>query len=225
MLFTPPDEDPRLKDKIKQYVQTLSEARLSEVFNPWGESCQTELDPAGGPTARCARLIDHLSISSPKLILMGEAAGYRGCRYSGVTFTSEKLLLDGVIPRIEVVTNRITRRTSSWSEPSATIVWGMLYELGIAESVVMSNAFPWHPEGKKGRHSNRTPTSTETSFALPYLETFLDLYPEGTPVVAVGDTAYNSLNKLGITCEHVRHPAYGGANKFRSGLAEIINRK
>lgn len=40
-------------------------------------------------------------------------------------------------------------------------------------------------------------------------------------VIAMGNKAEESLNKLGIGCEKVRHPAQGGKNEFVDGIRSI----
>ncbi|MPN64510.1 hypothetical protein SDC9_212285 [bioreactor metagenome] len=40
-------------------------------------------------------------------------------------------------------------------------------------------------------------------------------------VVAMGNKAEESLKKLGISCEKVRHPAQGGKNEFVEGIRMI----
>lgn len=65
---------------------------LQGLFNPWADHCPYETDD-DGPNARLARLSRHLDCN-PAFILVGEAAGYQGCRYSGIAFTSERLLIE-----------------------------------------------------------------------------------------------------------------------------------
>jgi hypothetical protein len=40
-------------------------------------------------------------------------------------------------------------------------------------------------------------------------------------VVAMGNKAEESLNKLGISCVKVRHPAQGGKSEFDEGIRKI----
>ena len=134
---------------------------------------------------------------------------------------------------------RRTASALSSSEPSATIVWGILKELGIADQVVLWNAFPWHPmkeiprtrkgAPKKQRnrkesliHSNRTPTRQELQAGLPLLELLLERFDQ-VPVIAVGRKAAESLDRLGIEADwEVRHPAMGGAPKFRAAMRRFL---
>ena len=188
------------------------------MFNPWSDTCKTELNKNGWKE-RQNRLRKHLNCPSPTLLILGEAPGYQGCRFSGIPFTSEGLLLDGSIPRIsDLQGQRITSRSKPWREQSSTIIWKALYEYGLAENTVMFNAVPWHPEGVKGPLSNRTPTPSEKKAGLEYLTMLLDIF-NGLPIVALGNIASDNLNAIGIVHTKIRHPANGGALKFREGLA------
>jgi hypothetical protein len=85
----------------------------------------------------------------------------------------------------------------------------------------MFNAVPWHPVGKKGIHSNRTPNSAEMALGLKHLSSVVQ-YFVGVKIVALGNTAAECLNELKIPHVKVRHPANGGATLFRKGITELI---
>jgi len=204
---------------IQDFIQALSAHRAPRLFNPWSEYSESERKD-GGPLGRRKRFAAHLACPSPRILLIGEAAGYQGCRFSGIPFTSERLLLAGEIPRVSGLKTRITDRPRPWSEPSATIVWKGLHELKLARHVVLFNAVPWHPEGEKGPLSNRTPNLAEKAAGRPFLRHFLRLFP-GVPRAALGATASASLEAMGVAHTKLRHPAYGGAKVFREGLHRL----
>lgn len=208
--------------EIKKFIHAISLPKHAGMFNPWSERSDSDLD-FNAHNLRQERLFRHLSAPNPQLVLIGEAAGYQGCRFSGIPFTSERLICEGKIPRINTCNGaRISSRTRPWSEPSATIVWRILDALGLTESTVLSNAVPWHPEGKRGPLSNRTPTSKEKGEGLHYLKHFLSLFPN-IPIAALGNIASGTLTELSIAHTKVRHPAYGGATKFSEGLRQLMN--
>ncbi len=195
--------------------------RTASVFNPWADTCEFDIDKKA-PQRRQDRLFKHLSIVQPKYILVGEAAGYQGCRYSGITFTSEKMLLQEGIPRIPRLTERLTKRELPFCEPSATIVWGALRKHGLAEQTLLWNTFPFHPMREAQIHTNRTPTAKEIADGGKYLELLLSLYALAPKVIAVGKKAQALLTSVGLTSYAcVRHPAFGGANEFRAGMAAV----
>jgi hypothetical protein len=199
--------------------QHLMRFSAPDVFNPWSDADPLDRgeDAAG---RRLRRLKQHLACRAA-FVLVGEAAGYQGCRFSGVAFTSERLLLEDRIPRMRS-NERITGRARPWSEPSATIVWGCLHELGIAGCTVLWNAFPWHPYRPGEPDSNRRPNAVETRQGAQVLRIVLNRFPDAT-VIAVGQVARQALqNAVGGNPHVVRHPAMAGAREFRASLTAIV---
>ena len=164
---------------MEHLVERLASARIGSTYNQYADS---EL--------RQERLRAYLGArADASTILVGEAAGYRGARVSGVPFTSERQLT-GAGP----------------AEASATIVHRALRELGIEEDVLLWNVVPTHPGTES---SNRRPTWAEVEAARP----FLDELTRGRQVVAVGRLAAAETG-----APYVRHPAHGGAAAFAVGL-------
>jgi uracil-DNA glycosylase family 4 len=160
-------------------VDRLARARIGATHNQYAES---EL--------RRSRLREHLATRSDSTyMLVGEAAGYRGARVSGVPFTSERQL-SGNGP----------------AEATATIVHRVLAELGIEDEVMLWNVVPTHLGTAS---SNRRPTKAEVDASRP----FLDELTRGRRVVAVGRLAAQVLD-----APYVRHPSHGGARPFAEGL-------
>jgi uracil-DNA glycosylase len=205
---------------VSRFLHLLTQRTVPDTFNPWVQhDPSTDADP-GAPTQRLARLRAHLE-GNPRWILVGEAPGYQGCKVSGIPFTSERLMLQGAIPRINLNDQRLSTRTRPWSEPSATIVWGVLRELGIADRTILWNAYPWHPYKRGNLHSNRTPTPAERETGRPVLLALLKAFPDAH-LFALGRQAEHTLGELGINATPLRHPAMGGATKFRAGLRHAL---
>jgi uracil-DNA glycosylase len=205
------------------FYRLLTQPAQPNCFNPWRDhDPTTDLHP-DAPAQRLARLKRHLACDA-KFILIGEAPGYQGAKISGVPFTSERLLGEGAIPRITLKDPRLSSRARPWSEPSATIVWNTLQELGIAEQTILWNAYPWHPYMRGTLHSNRTPTPAEREIGRPILLALLKSFPSAI-LFAVGRQAEHTLTDMGITAEPLRHPSMGGAPAFRSGLRRAIGRQ
>jgi hypothetical protein len=192
---------------------------LDALFNPWADHCPEDLK-GNGPEAKLGRLSAHLDCR-PAFILCGEAVGYQGCRHSGMAFTSERLLLEGVIPRIGRPSGRLTSRHLPFSEPSATIVWNTLFRLGIAQHTILWNALQLHPYKDGDIRSNRTPTPAEIALGEPALRILVDAFPEAR-LVAVGRKAEDLLDQMGVrVARAVRHPANGGATAFAEGMRQL----
>lgn len=191
------------------------------LFNPWTTRCDHDLEPEA-PAHRRARLGAHLDCDA-RLILCGEAVGYQGGRYSGIAFTSERLIGEGAIPRIEA-TARLTRRPLPFSEPSATIVWRELQQLGLDAHTVLWNALPLHPHRPDVPWSNRTPTRAEFDAGRDAIGILAQAYPDAV-IVGVGRHAQALLSDvLEREVAGVRHPAYGGATEFAQGLRRALRR-
>ncbi|NOY13662.1 MAG: uracil-DNA glycosylase [Deltaproteobacteria bacterium] len=219
-----------------RFVATLSEYRSPEVFNPWGETDRQHDIDQQGPQIRRRQLQQYLAerIGRADTLLLAEAIGYQGGHFSGIPMTSERLLLGGLAHKNltpELVFSDLTpQRTSrpelrplGFTEPTATIVWGFLAEQGIdPRSVVLWNAFPWHPfHPEKGLLSNRTPKETELAAGHRVLRHLLQL-GQFRQLIAVGEKSAAQLQQLGIAAAKVRHPANGGAGKFRAQLQSLL---
>lgn len=202
----------------RSLVETLPSG-VPSLFNPWCDPCPHDAD-GNGPDEKLERLARHLDCE-PEFILAGEAPGYQGCRYSGIAFTSERLLGEGVIPRIAPLPGRLSTRRLPFSEPSATIVWKTLFRLGIAERTILWNAMQLHPHRPGDPWTNRTPTAHEIHLGEPALRLLVRAFPAAR-IVAVGKKAEGLLAEMGITVAGaVRHPANGGATGFADGLRAL----
>lgn len=194
-----------------------------DVFNPWTQSDERNDGALNGPEARRKRLRAHLCVQ-PDHILIGEAAGYQGCHVTGMAFTSERLIMTGVIPRVATAGERLSTRHIPWSEPSATTVWKTLHALNIEQNTILWNAFPWHPHRPGNLQSNRTPTRLERQRGLVVLDSLLTAASKAT-VFAVGRHAESILDEVGRAAIPLRHPSMGGAVLFRRGLQRALMAK
>lgn len=193
---------------------------LPGCHNPWRDAQDDDAAANNGPARRLAHLRAHAGREGLRYVLIGEAAGYQGCRISGIPFTSEALLIDGAIPGIAPCP-RLSTRARPWSEPSARVVWRSLHQHGIAEATLLWNAFPLHPHRPGEPLSNRTPTQAELRAGEPVLAALRAALPDAV-FAAVGGKAADALTRLG--CAHVplRHPAYGGVSAFEAGIAALV---
>lgn len=201
----------------------------TDVCNPYRDEVP-ELDRPGGSRQRRRNLEMYLErVGPPRLILLGEALGFRGGRFSGIAFTSERQLCGPADRRLPWTGTGTTeggsrfRPTSTnpalWLEPSGSIVWGALG--GEPSGVLLWNTFPWHPWRPAGPLTNRLPEKNLVRENLDLLEALLEATAPAR-IVAVGRTAQAGLAALGIEAPAVRHPANGGATLFRAQLREQL---
>ncbi len=163
----------------RDFVTRLARARIGETYNQYATS-----------PLLSDRLRSYLDARrTAEIVVVGEAAGYRGARISGIPFTSERQLT-GAGP----------------AEATATIVHRVLADLGVEEDVLLWNVVATHPGTPT---SNRRPTRAEVEAAWP----FLDELTRGRVAIAVGRLAASVLD-----APYVRHPSHGGAAAFEEGL-------
>lgn len=193
------------------------------VCNPYRDE-DPRLDRPGAARQRRRNLEAYLErVGSPRLVLLGEAIGFRGGRFSGIAFTSERQLAGPAARRLPWACDPPFRPTSRnpslWLEPSGSIVWDAIG--GEPGGFLLWNSFPWHPWGAAGPLSNRTP---ERGLFLSNLHVLERLLAEAgsARVVAVGRTSQAALGALGVEAPAVRHPAHGGAGLFRQQLAALL---
>lgn len=231
---------------VKKMVEDILELVIGgggeNLFNPWSDVDGN--DQEGADARRRDNLRRYLSerlawaeeTGQRPWLLVGEAVGYQGGRFSGIAFTSERLILAG---RLGADYETSSRRVEGWSEPSATIVWGTLDTINrirqeeenhreeadggpeddVARRVILWNTVPWHPHRPGEPLTNRTPTSAETKQGLEIVKAVIDIVqPQG--VLGIGRIAAETLG-----AERIRHPAHGGAAQFRTQLqAHLLGR-
>ena len=187
------------------------------VFNPYRD-VTTEFDLPRGAAIRRANLRRYLELfSGADYVLVGEAAGYAGCRFSGIPFTGEAQLVGPeCLPWACDAGFAQSSIGTPWRERSGSIVW---QGLGSRRDCVLWNVFPWHPFGAKPL-SNRRPRPAEVAQASEVLTHFLCLFP-GAQVYAVGRTSQRALSEVGVEAAYIRHPSHGGKAAFRRGLASL----
>jgi uracil-DNA glycosylase len=140
----------------RKFVTRLAAAQIGTTFNFYREGAN-----AAKRRERLARYLEEKRHA--RLLLVGEAPGFRGARVSGIPFTSERQL-SGTGP----------------AEATATVVQDTLAELEL--DAFCWNVVPTHP-GTEG--SNRRPTADEVAAGVPFLAELAS----GRTVVAVGRLA------------------------------------
>jgi len=225
-------------ESIEKFVRSLKQSPSGAVFNPWWQVDKQNDVNRNAPEIRRKQLAAYLRkrLGKVKLVVIGEALGYRGGHFSGIPMTSERILLgkkrDSGIEPEHVFSTIKPRRTSKprkcpdgFSEPTATIVWSRLLRLGLKpEQFVLWNAFPWHSfDPRRGSLSNRMPNKSERAAGLSVLKAFLDLFP-GNEIVALGNVAASQLKELSVESHRVRHPASGGAKLFRQQIEKLVKK-
>jgi uracil-DNA glycosylase len=175
--------------RVELFAARLAQATIGETFNFYRDG-----ERAAVRREHLTRYLD--ARRDARFLLVGEAAGYRGARVTGIPFTSERQLTGG-----------------DPAEASATVVHRVLGDLGLKDDVLLWNLVPTHPHLPGRPDTNRRPTRAEVDES----RSFLAELAAGRRVIPVGRLAHAILGGA-----YVRHPSHGGANAFRAGIASYL---
>ena len=199
-----------MQKKITNFIESIAKLELQNTNNPYHNEIRKN---------NLKLYLTELADKKAKILLVGEAPGYQGCRLTGIAFTSEHTILTH-----EFFKNKGYKKTDEyekiWKEPSGTILWNTIENLN--QPILVWNSFPLHPYKQGNIHSNRKPTREESIMGSKYLKEIIDIF-KIEKVLALGNTAKESLDKLGIKSVKIRHPSYGGKNDFVKGIKENLD--
>lgn len=159
-----------------------------------------------------------------RLVMVGEAPGYKGAALTGVALTSPDILLNpwndpwsafGPSSGFKVQPgSRISK------EATATIFWKAVAEIFDGHPLPMTwNAVPFHPTGKSG-YGNGQVTTRNVEIGQYWIR-LLAMNFADAQWVAIGRRAGDALDRLEISNWPIRHPARGGKKEFVEGLRRI----
>ena len=153
-----------------------------------------------------------------RILLVGEAPGYKGCKITGLPFTSGKVFEKFGHPLLKEIGSQL-KLSKIESESTSTIVWKYLSEKN--NTPLFWNSFPFHPEGNEDK--NRKPNLEEIEMGIKYLKRLHSIF---NPEIIAG------IERVGVKCakkafpevniSYIRHPANGGKPEFMDGMDKII---
>ena len=196
----------------------FASASSEDLFNPYLDRSES-LDRADAPAVRRTNLRSYLAdhADGAALLLVAEAPGPWGCRFSGVPITSESQLLD---PQFPASGGRSGLREEPYSEYSAGIFWRVMQPF--YTSFFVWNSVPLHPHRKGEPLSIRTPRTSEIERFLPLLGAVVaEMAPDR--ILAIGRKAEEALKRIGCEPSYVRHPSQGGARLFEDGVLGAVH--
>jgi uracil-DNA glycosylase len=153
------------------------------------------------------------------VMLVGEAPGYNGCRWTGIPFTSGFMVRKSSHKMFKEIGERIFVKLIA-KEASAKVMWEFL---GIDKPVpVLWNSFPFHPHDEVDAESNRKPLSSELQEGVEYLKIVYDIFRPKT-ICSLGRVGEKTLKKTfpGVDIIYIRHPSRGGKEKFQKGMKSL----
>ena len=208
-----------LDDLKRFFVEKVFDFETSPLlFNQYKKN-DPRFDIPGGSSVRRENLfayIDSFCESRPSYIVCGEAPGIHGCRFSGVPFTDEEKITSGTF---FLQGKKTSDQAKKEREISASVFWDALDPF--RTSFFVYNCVPFLPMRKDDPLSMRTPTESERKECKPLLDQLVSII-KPTMVIGIGSVACKSMEEIGIDCKYVRHPARGGATKFRKGIDAIF---
>ncbi len=186
-------------------------------FNPYCD-CNPELERKNAPAIRRKNLDNYLRFFNalPTRLIVAEAPGPWGCRFSGVPITSEDHLVSGALP---FVGTQASLDDHPKKEYSATVFWRALTPH--ASEFFVWNTVPLHPYKENQPLSIRTPRKTEVDQFSDLLRTIVEII-NPKQILAVGRVAERTLAGLGFAPHYVRHPSQGGAKIFSDQMSQIF---
>ncbi|WP_218136724.1 uracil-DNA glycosylase family protein [Actinacidiphila guanduensis] len=156
----------------------------------------------------------------PRVMMVGEAPGYRGHTISGVPFTSVRQLT----ARPGLITGapegdgfEVPEHPAARWEQSSAIVWRALAAWRGPLPLIWA-VYPHHPHEPGHPATNRPPRATEVAAGAPIALSLAEAFGI-TDFLTVGRKAQGALARAGIQATPLRHPAQGGARAFTEQLA------
>lgn len=212
---------------VERLLDLLQVYRGKGVYNQYldvdrASSARPALDRPDGAAVRRRNLRLYLeTYASASYVLVGEAAGYAGCRFSGIPFTGEAQIVGPeCLPWARGLGFEQSSAGDLWRERSGEMVWAAFDG---RRDCVLWNAFPWHPHGET-LLSNRKPKRGELEQATGVLRCFLALLAHAE-VYAIGRVSQDALGRLGVRAPYIRHPSHGGKSAFERGVRALPRRE
>lgn len=206
----------------------LSTPSTENVFNQYRDRDDT-VDLPDAAAIRTENLHQYMAEATEKasILVIGEAAGPWGCRFSGVPFTSEKQFLAPSFPirgrrSSKNVPTCPIRMSPPFISRTSKIFWEVMQQH--YGRFMVWNALPFHSHKPEDLFSVRNPTSRDVLQLGQFREAFHHIkeYLKPTLIIAVGKKAFNSLEEISETSLYVRHPSMGGKTKFTMCMQKIF---
>lgn len=210
----------QMEKRLNEFIRKLANTKVNNCsFNQYS-NCRQENEIRRNNLRIYLKLMHQVK---PDTILIGEAPGYKGCRLTGIPFTSEYIMMNGVKGinvfgrnhgyEVECKDKKLEK------ENTAKFICDALREK--SKIPLFWNAYPFHPFKENNKESNRAPRIEEILEGQRFLKDIIDMFSIKL-IIAVGNNAENSLKRMKINFSKVRHPSYGGKMEFIDGINSLI---
>lgn len=209
-------------DKIELFINELAK----EESTPTLTNVYSQREEQGNICRHNLSLYLHrIMENNSKIMLVGEAPGFHGCRLSGIPFTCEYDFTIAVVPGLmgKELGYEIFSKEKPEYELSASIVWPKLKEWHDAYGAtpLLWNICPFHPHKEENVLSNRTPTSKEIQCGVSYFLQLVELF-DIQYIGCIGRKSDGMVEKLGLPHTYLRHPSCGGIKLFSKMMDEFM---
>jgi len=159
-------------------------------------------------------------IKGKRILLVGEAPGHKGCKITGIPFTSGQVFERVNHPVLQALKDTLSLSKVE-AENTATIVWNYLSHKDV--SPLFWNSFPFHPYPEGKEHKNRPPNPEEIEEGVKYLEAIYNLFKPDA-IAGIGHSGVKCAERAfpNIQIAYIRHPSFGGKAGFIEGMDKII---
>ncbi|MFX1453827.1 MAG: uracil-DNA glycosylase [Promethearchaeota archaeon] len=207
--------------KIIEFLEKLTKRESSQtVFNQYKSPFQHN---------NLFIYLNQAQINGADILFLGEAAGYKGCRITGVPFSANYNIKNSKCfsqLRKSLFLGQIDEKRESTS----TIFHEFINKKpSIYNKIVVWNVFPFHSYDSGNHNSNRTPSHQELvegqDFILDLFKIFK--FKQYYPIGASAETCLTEMRVNNIIPPfeffRIRHPSHGGKVDFIKGMKRIFN--
>ena len=183
------------------------------LFNPYYIN-DPSVDLPHGSTIRKQNLYNYLNsfLETPPVLLIGEAPGPWGCRFSGIPFTSEKQLAENKLPFKGLPSSTFN---PPMAERSASIFWGTMATYH--PHFFIWNCIPLQPHPPEEPFTIRSPHRNELEGFNHILSKIVEII-QPKHIYSIGRKSEQAVKSLGLHPTYIRHPSHGGKRDFQNGI-------
>jgi len=200
---------------FREFLQKLKQKKSNDrVFNPYQNDKILQ---------NLKSYFEYLyKYNHTNILLIGEAPGYKGCRITGIPFTSSELFTKSDIKIFKDLKDTVFLEKIE-HENTASIIWEYLKSKN--ELPIFWNSFPYHPFNVNNPKSNRPPTNEEIEEGKYFIKELVKIFNPKI-IAAIGRKGEKVLSEIypNQTIEYIRHPSYGGKKKFIEGMEQIYKK-
>ncbi|MDP3181729.1 MAG: hypothetical protein Q8M54_02795 [Desulfobaccales bacterium] len=163
----------------------------------------------------------------PEFLVIAEAPGPWGCRFSGIALTSERQLISKLFPFSGMTSSRKDpdpilniKQSPPYRSTTSDRFWNVM--LPFYDNILVWNCVPFHPH-YDGMILNpiRIPSPEEVR-QFSHILYKLNIILSPKKIISVGKISLNALKKLNVASNYVRHPSRRWFREFKEGILRVF---